>query len=99
MDAHQALRRIEQRLVSARSIATCDAAFERYAKENLPEDAKSAQIHQGWDAGWAEAMRTIGAELTKAQTDALRGEKFLPIEGADYPDMQDDPALSSARAR
>lgn len=72
----EALRLIEQKLIPAKAIASCDAAFARYAEEVLPlkfvEDRDEPLIQQGFEAGFAEAMSQARQILAEVQTIALR---------------------------
>lgn len=81
MTPSEAIRRVEQKLVSARTIAASEHAFEKYAKDMLPDMKEvsacneHALIHQGFDAGYSAAMDAVRAILIPIQSEVLRDGK------------------------
>jgi hypothetical protein len=67
-----ALHEYEQRLARLRQFATMDEAWDaaKVAFALTPEN--EALIHQGFDAGYAVAMKMAGIALAEVQTIALR---------------------------
>jgi len=77
MKATEALRLLEQKLIPARTIAGCDAAWEVHRRDELPEFAGEAApmlplVQQGFEAGYAAAMSAVRRLLAEVQTTALR---------------------------
>lgn len=70
MTPAEALRRFEQKLVSARTIAASEQAFDKYEKEWMP--LPSEMTHQGFTAGYDAAMDAVRAVLVGVQNEVLR---------------------------
>lgn len=73
MTSHEALRKVEERIVGLRSFTSIDLAFTRYRAATLPA-GEYPQIEQGFDAGWNAACREFSAAVAAVQSDALRAE-------------------------
>lgn len=75
----EALRRLEQRLIPARTTAGQVEAWEAYAKEWLPDYGEPtspySQINQGFAAGYDAAMARVRGVLAEVQSDVLREPK------------------------
>jgi hypothetical protein len=77
VNAVEALRQIEAGLISRRQISTVNHEFSEYAAEVLPANYPPA-IQQGWDAGWAAALRSVTSLLVGVQSEALREGQKAP---------------------
>jgi len=71
MNAVEALRQIEAGLVHRRTVSTVNHEFEQYRAARLPENFPPT-IQQGWDEGWAAALRSVTSLLVEVQSIALR---------------------------
>lgn len=75
MTGAAALREVERRLVSIRSIATQADQLEQYQADMLPEGPVPALLEQGYAAGYGAAVRLVAAALGDVQTQVIREAK------------------------
>lgn len=70
-----ALHEMEQRLARLRAFATMDEAWVAVRNSVLPpsmEETTEAATHQGFDLGYATAMKMASIALAEVQTIAIR---------------------------
>lgn len=73
MRTQDALDKLEARLAAARKVSQSELSRVLWEKQDLPDSLTDAQrnlLRQGWDAGYAEAMRqSIGHLLEVREAD------------------------------
>jgi hypothetical protein len=75
VNGNQALTEFERRLIAVRSTAGAGEAWSAYKADVVPqgmEPGREALIGQGFDAGYAAAMKCVADRLADVQTMALR---------------------------
>lgn len=70
-----ALNEVERRLARLRSFATMDEAWGAFTEYGAVSAETEAHIHQGFDAGYAAAMKLAAMALNEVQTIQLREDR------------------------